>query len=227
MAEKKKTSKRTRSKKSETSKVQVVVEVDGNPVGLLDLDWDRLWPTINHRNRDRVNIEWMKRAEFDAVANSTVLRRFMRRLEGRLYQGLGDEMVRAELDIENLYLKMDAAAQEFGRTDTELQQVLAGGGGTRMEFMNFLWDSVLGEREISDFEEEWVIYCSERKKKKQRGRPPPRERRQFSELPPARSYRTSTTARIPPRVLKSPTTFARTGEHALTISLRIRFTAFS
>ena len=130
MAEKKKTSKRTRSKKSETSKVPVVVEVDGNPVGLLDLDWDRLWPAINHRNRDPVNIEWMKRAEFDAVANATVLRPFMRRLEGRLYQGLGDEMVRAELDIENLYLKMDAAAQEFGRTDTDLQQVLAGGGGT-------------------------------------------------------------------------------------------------
>ena len=172
MAEKKKTSKRTTSKKSQTSKLQVVVEVDGNPVGLLDLDWDRLWRVINHRNRDPINIEWMKRTEFDAVANATVLRLFMRRIEGRLYQGLGDEMVRAELEIENLNLKMDAAAQEFGRTDAELEQVLTGSGRTRAEFMSFFWDYLLGEREVSDLEEAWIIYCIERKKKQQGGRRP-------------------------------------------------------
>ena len=172
MAEKQKTPKGKPSKKSETLRVQVVVEVDGNPVGLLNLDWDRLWPSINHRNHDPANIEWMKRSEFDSVANATVLRRFMRRLEGRLYQGMGDEMVRAELDVENLYLKMDAAAQEFGRTNSELKEALAGSGGTRADFMNFFWDYLLGEREVTDLEEEWLIYCSERKKKKQRGRRP-------------------------------------------------------
>ncbi len=172
MAEKKKTSKRTPSKKSRPSKVQVVVEVDGNPVGLLDLDWDRLWTAINHRNHDPVDIEWMKRAQFDSVANATVLRRFMRRLEGRLYQGLGDEMVRAELDIENLYLKMDAAAQVFGRTEDELKEILAEGGGSRADFMSFFWDYLLGEREVADLEEEWLIYRSERKKKSQSGRRP-------------------------------------------------------
>ena len=171
MAQKQRTSKRTPSKKSRPSKVQVVVEVDGNPAGLLDLDWDRLWPAINHRNRDPLNIEWMKRAQFDSVANATVLRRFMRRLEGRLYQGLGDEMVRAELDIENLYLKMDAAAHVFGRTDDELKEILAD-GGSRADFMSFFWDYLLGEREVADLEEEWIIYRDDRKKKSQRGRRP-------------------------------------------------------
>ena len=92
----------------------------------------------------------------------------MRRLEGRLYQGLGDEMVRAELDIENLYLRMEAASQALGRTTAEIKELLSTTGGTRADFMNFFWDYVLSDRDTMDLEEEWTVFVSERKKQKKR-----------------------------------------------------------
>ena len=165
---KKATSKASGPRRPKTSKVQVVVEVDGNPVGLPDLDWDRLWPAINHRQRDDLAIDWVSKQEFDSLTSATVLRRFMRRLEGRLYQGLGDEMVRAELDIENLYLRMEAASQALGRTTAEIKELLSTTGGTRADFMNFFWDYVLSDRDTMDLEEEWTVFVSERKKQKKR-----------------------------------------------------------
>ena len=41
---------------SAPSEVRLVVEVDGNPVGFLNLDIDRLWPLINHRKHDAVPV---------------------------------------------------------------------------------------------------------------------------------------------------------------------------
>ena len=156
------------ARRPKTSRVQVVVEVDGNPVGLLDLDWERLWPAINHRKRDPVTIDWVSKREFDSLTSATVLRRFMRRLEGRLYQGLGDEMVRAELDVENLYLRMEAASQALGRTSAEIKTLLSKTGGTRADFTNFFLDYLLSDRDVTDLEQEWQVFVSERKKRTKR-----------------------------------------------------------
>src|SRR5437867_5511774 len=99
----------TNSKK-EQSQVRVFVEVDGNPVGSLNLDIDRLWPLINHRKDDHIPIEWMDGAKFDSVLRAAVIKRLLRRLETHLYQALGDEIVKTELDVETFTLKAEAAA---------------------------------------------------------------------------------------------------------------------
>jgi hypothetical protein len=67
-----------------------------------------------------------------------MLGRFTRRLERRLYQGLGDEMVRAELDIGNFFLRLEEAAQVFGTTRREIDEMLAFVGVTETTFKNFL-----------------------------------------------------------------------------------------
>src|SRR2546421_11862850 len=90
------------------SQVRLVVEVDGNPVGFLNLDIDRLWPLINHRKRDIVPVEWMDAAKFDSVMRAAVIKRLLSRLQSHLYRSLGDEIVKAELDIETVNLKAEA-----------------------------------------------------------------------------------------------------------------------
>ena len=109
------------------SQVRLVVEVDGHPVGFLNLDLDRLWPLINHRKRDVVPV----------------------------YQTLGDEMVKAELDVENVTLKAETAAQVFGRTKTEIEKFVADSGGTAMDFYTFFWEYLLEDREVTDLKKEW------------------------------------------------------------------------
>ena len=91
-------------RKEPASEVRVVVEVDGTPVGSLNLDIDRLWPLISHRKNDNVPVEWMDAAKFDAILRAAVVKRLISRLHGRLYQALGDEMVKAELDVETFSL---------------------------------------------------------------------------------------------------------------------------
>src|SRR5258705_9442502 len=91
-------------KDSISSEVRLIVEVDGNPVGYLNLNLDRLWPLVNHRRGDTVPAEWMGTAEFESIMRSAVMKRLMSRLEGQLYQALGDQMVKAELDVENFTL---------------------------------------------------------------------------------------------------------------------------
>src|SRR5882672_5709271 len=103
------------NKKENQSEMRVVVEVDGNPIGFLNLDLDRLWPLINHRKGDASPVEWMDAAKFDSVMRAAVVKRLMSRLESHLYQALGDEMVKAELDVESFNLKTEAAALAFGR----------------------------------------------------------------------------------------------------------------
>ncbi len=144
------------------SKLKLVVEVDGKPVGVLDIDWNRLWPEVNHRKRESPGIEWIRSTELDALAKATMLGRFTRRLERRLYQGLGDEMVRAELDIENFFLRLEAAAQVFGTTRREIDEMLAFVGVTETTFKSFLWEYVAGDADIDDIESEWKALLAER-----------------------------------------------------------------
>ena len=81
-------------KESVPSEVRVVVEVDGNPVGFVNLDIERLWPLINHRKRDLVPVEWMDPAKFDSIMRAAVVKRLMSRIQSHLYQTLGDEIVK-------------------------------------------------------------------------------------------------------------------------------------
>src|SRR5262244_1419612 len=131
----------TNAKKESTpSQVRLVVEVDGNPIGSLNLDLDRLWPLINHRKRETMPVEWMDPAKFDSMMRAVVMKRLMSRLQRPLYKALGDEMVKAELDVENFTLKVDAAAQVFGRTKDEIEKMAAGSGRTPMDFYTFFWE---------------------------------------------------------------------------------------
>ena len=100
-------------KESLPSEVRVVVEVDGNPVGFLNFDVGRLWPLISHRKRDHVPVEWMDATEFSSATRAEVVKRLMSRIETHLYRALGDEMVKADLEVESFNLKAEAAAQAF------------------------------------------------------------------------------------------------------------------
>jgi hypothetical protein len=136
------------------SQVRLVVEVDGNPVGFLNLDLDRLWPLINHRKRELV-VEWMDPLKYDSIMRAAVMKRLVSRIETRLYKTLGDEIVQAELDTENFSLKAEAAAEVFGRTQKDIEKLVAGSDRTEMDFYNFFWEYMLEDKEISDLKKEW------------------------------------------------------------------------
>src|SRR5688500_13299471 len=102
------------------AEVRVVVEVDGNPIGFLSLDVDRLWPLINHSRGEKIPVEWIDPKRYDAALRAAVVKGIMSRLSKRLYQVLGDEIVKAELDVESFTLKAEAAAQVFGRSTAEV-----------------------------------------------------------------------------------------------------------
>src|SRR6185436_17567329 len=145
----------TNARKEIPSEVRVVVEVDGNPVGFLNLDIDRLWPLIDHRKRETVPLEWMDPSKFDSMLRAAVVKRLLSRIEGRLYQTPGDEMVKAELDIEHIILKVEAAAQVFGTTTEDIEKLVAATGRTAVDFHTFFWEYLLDDREISDLKKEW------------------------------------------------------------------------
>jgi len=135
-------------------RVRVVVEVDGNPVGVLELDTERLWPLIHHRKRD-IPVEWIEPAQFESLVRAAVVKRLISRLEQHLYRTLGDEIVKAELDIEAFVLKAESAAQTFGRTKEEIDKVVADSGRTMEDFHAFFWEYLLDEREKVDLKKEW------------------------------------------------------------------------
>jgi hypothetical protein len=137
------------------TEVRVVVEVDGNPVGFLNLDIERLWPLINHRKDGASPSEWMDTSKFDSAMRAAVIKRLMARMQNRLYQTLGDEIVKAELDVESFILKADAAAQVFGRKKADLEKLAAESNRTPADFYSFFWEYMLDEREISDLKKEW------------------------------------------------------------------------
>jgi hypothetical protein len=102
-----------------------------------------------------VPVEWMDAEKFDSIMRAVVMKRLISRIEERLYQTLGDEMVKAELDVENFILKTDAAVQVFGRTKPEIEKVVAESGRTAMDFHNFFWEYMLDDREVTDVKKEW------------------------------------------------------------------------
>src|SRR5262245_59476178 len=145
----------TNSKKDLPTEMRVVVEVDGNPVGFLNLDIERLWPLINHRKRDTVPVEWIDGAKFDSIMRAAVMKRLLARLQTHLYQALGDEMVKAELDVESFNLKAESAALAFGRSEAEIDELVAENDSTPMDFHTFFWEYLLDERDIIDLKKEW------------------------------------------------------------------------
>ena len=148
------------NRKENQSHVRVVVEVDGNPVGFVNLDIDRLWPLINHRSHDNVPVEWMDAAKFDSIMRAAVIKRLVSRLEPHLYQALGDEIVKAELDVETFTLKAEAAAQAFGRTRAEIEELVAETDNTPLDFYSFFWDYLLDDRDVIDLKKEWKARCT-------------------------------------------------------------------
>jgi len=144
------------SKKEPTaSEVRVVVEVDGHPVGFINLDIERLWPLIKHRNQDPVPVEWMDAAKFESIVRAAVVKRFTERIQTRLYQTIGDEIVKAELEVESFKLKAEAAAQVFGNKNKDIEKLVQGSDRSPSDFYAFFWDYLLDERETIDLKKEW------------------------------------------------------------------------
>src|SRR6187399_1328799 len=125
------------ARKGAESEIRIIVEVDGNPVGILDLDVDRLWPLINHRKRDAAPAEWIDRSRFRMAVRAAVARNLKQKLQTHMYQALGKEIVRAELNLETLVLKAEAAAQTFGRTKREIAAMAAKSGRKPEDFEAF------------------------------------------------------------------------------------------
>jgi hypothetical protein len=143
------------NKRDTASEVRVVVEVDGNPVGFLSLDIERLWPLINHRKRDTVPVEWMDSSRFETLIRAAVAKRLMTRIESDMYQALGNQMVKAELDVESFMLKAEAAAQAFGRRRSDIENLAADSDRTPVDFYAFFWDYLMDDREVVDLKKEW------------------------------------------------------------------------
>jgi len=144
-------------KKDIASEVRVVVEVDGNPIGFLQLDVERLWPLINHRRNEEVPVEWIDASRFDSIVRAAVVKRLITRLEQHLYRTLGDEIVKAQLDVETFTLKAEAAAQTFGRSKSDIDQLVEESGRTTMDFFTFFWDYLLDDRDTVDLKKEWKV----------------------------------------------------------------------
>jgi hypothetical protein len=141
--------------KGAESEIRIIVEVDGNPVGILDVDVDRLWPLINHRRRDAAPAEWIDRTRFRTAVRAAVARNLTERLQTHMYQALGKEIVRAELNLETMVLKAEAAAQTFGRTKREIAAMTAKSGRTPADFDAFFWENLLNESDSSDLLKHW------------------------------------------------------------------------
>ena len=139
----------------ETAAVRVVVEVNGNPVGFVELDMERLWPLINHRKHDGASAEWVDAARFDSVIRATVVKRLISQLEKHLYQALGDEIVKAQLDVESIMLKAETAVQTFGSKKAEIEKLVAESGRTTADFYAFFWDYLIHDREPEDLRKAW------------------------------------------------------------------------
>jgi hypothetical protein len=137
------------------AEVRVVVEVDGKPVGFLNLDVDRLWPLINHRQSETMPVEWIDAKRYDAVLRATVVKQLLARLAGNLYNALGAEIVKAELDAESFALKADSAVQGLGCTTGDIEKLVSESNRTPQDFYNFFWDYMIDDREVADLKKEW------------------------------------------------------------------------
>jgi hypothetical protein len=140
--------------KKDASEVRVVVEVDGHPVGFIELDIERLWPMIHHQKRE-LPVKWVDKDRFESLVRAAAVKRLISRLEQHLYRTLGDEIVKTELDIESFMLKAEAAGQAFGRTKVEIEKLVADSKRTPMDFYSFFWEHLLDDRENVDIKKEW------------------------------------------------------------------------
>ena len=142
-------------KESTLTQVRLVVEVDGNPVGFLSLDIDRLWPLINHRKRDTAPAEWIDRSRFRTAVRAAVARNLTEHLQKQLYPAIGKEIVQAQLNLETMVLKAETAAQVFGRTTREIKAFAAKSGRTMDDFQTFFWQNLMNESDAADLKKAW------------------------------------------------------------------------
>ena len=142
-------------RKSSTAEVRVVVEVDGNPVGFLNLDMDRLWPLINHSVKEAPPAEWIDRRRFETMMRAVAARNLSNRLQSHLYRTLGNEIVKAELDIEGFNLKAAAAAQAFGTQRQDIEKLALKSRSTPTAFYEFFWKYMTDEREGIEPRKAW------------------------------------------------------------------------
>jgi hypothetical protein len=143
------------NKKASAAAVRVVVEVDGNPVGFLNLDMERLWPLINHSMKETPPAEWIEPRRFETMMRAVAMRNLSNRLQSHLYQTLGNEIVKAELDIEGFTLRAEAAAQAFGETRQDIEKLALKSGSTPREFYEFFWKFMTDEREGIEPKKAW------------------------------------------------------------------------
>lgn len=141
--------------KKAASEVRVVVEVDGKPVGILNLDMERLWPLVSHNVSETLPAEWIDRRRFESLMRAVVARNLSNRLQSHLYTTLGSEIVKTELDIEGFTLKAAAVAQAFGSTKKEIEKLTAKANNSQSEFLEFFWKYMADEREGVDPKKAW------------------------------------------------------------------------
>ena len=141
--------------KTSSSEVRVVVEVDGNPVGFMHLDMERLWPLINHSIKETTPAEWIDPPRVEAMMRAVVARNLSNRLQSHLYQTLGSEIVKAELDIEGFMLKLEASAQAFGTTHEDIEKLAQKTGNSTAEFYEFFWKYMMDDREGVEPKKAW------------------------------------------------------------------------
>jgi len=151
--------------KGAESEIRIVVEVDGKPVGFMNLDLDRLWPLINHRRRDVAPAEWIDRPRFRTAVRASVAKNLTNHLQSQLYRALGKEIVRAELNLETMVLKAEAAAQIFGKTRNEVAAYAAKSERTLADFEAFFWESLFNDSEPSDLKKNWKAGGKNKKRK--------------------------------------------------------------
>ena len=149
---------KTNAKKESPAEIRMVVEVDGTPVGFLNLDLARLWPLISHRKREHSPVEWMDDEKFEAIVRAAVVKRLMARMANQLYGTLGNQMVQAELDVESFQLKAEAAAKAFGAAKGDIEKLVSDSGRAPLDFYSFFWDYLLDKRDTIDLKKEWKAW---------------------------------------------------------------------
>ena len=148
--------------KPSAAEVRVVVEVDGNPVGFLNLDMERLWPLINHNFKEKPTAEWIDRQRFETILHAVVARNLSNRLQRHLYGALGNEIVKAELDIEGFMLRAESVVQAFGSKRKEIEKLAAKTGNVPEDFLDFFWQHMMDDSEGVDLKKAWKKAAAQR-----------------------------------------------------------------
>lgn len=137
------------------AEVRVVVEVNGQPVGFMSIDMARLWPLINHRLKETPPADWIDRRRFHTMMRALIMKNLSSRLQFHLYATLGNEIVKAELDIEGFKSKAEAVVQAFGGSLGDIEKLVAKTGRTATDFQEFFWNYMMDDREGIDPKKAW------------------------------------------------------------------------